>query len=166
MFCVQKNERNYDIKIIGALLLKTVVLITCTRQKHKGIHEAEYLYSASPNFVRYLSSARSIVDDSDIFIVSALHHLVPLHKTIEDYDCALTERTVQEQFAWGELVAKELSEIYDLDKTRFIVIADDDYCSALLPYLKHMDKPLNGVGCGPAGYEQLDSFLATQRRSV
>jgi len=138
--------------------MKAVVLITCTKHKHEGIHKAEFLYSASENFVKYLECARLMVDDRDIYIISALHYLVPLDRLIESYDCALIEKSKQEQYTWGNEVATQLKTLYDFNNTRFIVIADKDYCSALLPYIPSMDMPLHDVGCGPGGYAQLDNY--------
>ena len=100
-----------------------------------------------------------MADDRDIFIISALHYLLSLDKLVESYDCVLTEKSKQEQYAWGNEVATQLSMLYDLNNTRFIVIADRNYCSALLPYLPSMDMPLHDVGCGPTGYAQLDNYV-------
>jgi len=139
--------------------LKTVVLITCTKTKHNGVHKAEYLYSASQNFVKYLESARSVAADSDIYVISALYNLIPLTKEIKSYDYSLSEKSEQEQYAWGNGITEHLSEHYDINNTKFIVIADEDYCLPLLKNLPFMDMPLEGVGCGPDGYEQLDEYI-------
>jgi len=146
-------------RYFGDAIMKAVVLITCTKHKHEGSHKAEFLYSASENFVKYLECARLMADDRDIFIISALHCLLPLDKIIDSYECALTKKPKQEQFAWGNEVATQLSMLYVLNNTRFIVIADRNYCSALLPYLPSMDMPLHDVGCGPGGYAQLDNYV-------
>jgi len=61
--------------------------------------------------------------------------------------------------AWGIDVAKQLQKLYDLDCTRFVVIADESYFIPLIPHLPYMDTPLKGVGCGPAGYDQLDVYI-------
>jgi len=139
--------------------LKTVVLITCTKHKHDGTHKAEYLYSASQNFAKYLECARSMVADSDIYVISALYNLIPLNKEIESYDYSLSEKSEQEKCTWGNEVVNQLSGLYNINNTKFVVIADDDYCFALSHNPLFIDMPLKGVGCGPAGYEQLDDYV-------
>lgn len=139
--------------------MKTVVLITCTKNKHGGTHKAEYLYSKSKNFVKYLDCARALVEDKDIFVISALHKLVPLDKELTCYDYTLKGKSKKEKDIWGEEVATQLKELYDVSKTRFVIIAEDDYYTPLAPHLPSMDTPLEGVGCGPDGFEQLDAYI-------
>ena|GEM_PF-3920814 len=50
-------------RYFGDAIMKAVVLITCTKHKHEGSHKAEFLYSASENFVKYLECARLMADD-------------------------------------------------------------------------------------------------------
>jgi len=135
-------------------------LVTCTKNKHKGVHKAEYLYSKSDNFKRYLSSARLLTENENIFVISALHKLVPLYKEIECYDYALSSKTPEEVAAWGKAVADQLMCLYDFSNTRFVILADDDYSSALQPFLPNTDLPLNGIGCGHEGYSQLDLYIS------
>ena len=139
--------------------MKTVVLITCTKSKFVGIHKAEKLYAKSNNFVKYIACAKLLADYQDIFVISALHKLVPLYREIEWYDCTLKGKSEQEINAWGKSVAEQLTKLYDIDKTKVIVLADNDYCSALKPYLPCMDTPLEGFGCDPKGYNQLDAYV-------
>lgn len=139
--------------------MKTVVLITCTKHKHAGKHRAEYLYTKSEDFVKYLGCARVITDNQDIFVISALHKLIPLDKEIEWYDFTLKGRSKEENEKWGSEVVEQLKRRYDVSKTRFIVIADEDYYSALEAHLPYMETPLKGVGCGAQGYKHLDEYV-------
>lgn len=139
--------------------MNTVVLITCTKNKHTGKHKAEYLYSKSPNFQKYLECSKLLAEYEDIFVISALHYLVPLNEEIEWYDYSLNDKTKQEINAWGRKVAEQLNELYDLNNTRFIIIADENYYMPLTNHLTHIDTPLEGVGCGPEGYNQLDEYV-------
>ena len=147
--------------------MKTVVLITCTKNKHTGKHRAEYLYTKSDDFVKYLECARAITDNQDIFVISALHKLVPLYKEIEWYDFTLKGRAKEENEKWGSEVIAQIGELYDVNTTKFIIIADEDYYTALEAHLPYMDAPLKGIGCGPQGYEQLDEYVQEflQKRS-
>ena len=139
--------------------MKTVVLITCTKSKHKGTHKAEYLYSMSNNFVKYLESAKLLADYQDIYVISALHELIPLDKEIECYDYTLKDKSDEENDTWGKNVTEQLESLYKFSDTQFIVLADDDYSSALKPYLPNIEVPLEGIGCGPGGYNQLDDYV-------
>jgi len=49
--------------------VEVVVLITCTKNKHKGTHKAEYLYSKSDNFVKYLECAKILTANENIFVI-------------------------------------------------------------------------------------------------
>jgi hypothetical protein len=136
-----------------------VVLITCTKNKHKGTQKAEYLYSKSPNFRKYLECAKKLTSRENIYVISALHKLVPLDKEIDWYDYTLNNRSEEENYAWGKEVASQLEVLYVFGNTKFIAIADEDYCTFLKPYLKDMDMPLDGIGCGPQGYGLLDDYV-------
>jgi len=111
--------------------------------------------------VKYLECAKQLSEHRDIFVISALHKLVPLDTMIECYDYTLKNKSYEEINSWGKSVAKQLEALYDLNNTKFIIIADNDYCLALKPYLPNIDMPLNGVGCGPDGYNQLDAYVNT-----
>ena len=139
--------------------MKIVVLITCTKNKHLGTHKAEHLYSKSGNFVKYLECAKQLTKREDIYVISALHKLVPLDRRVKCYDFTLKDRQKDEVETWGKDVAMQLNELYDFNNTRFIVIADDDYCTALKPCLPAMDTPLEGFGCSSEGYYQLDAYV-------
>jgi len=78
---------------------------------------------------------------------------------VEWYDYTLKDRSDEENDAWGKNVAEQLEKLYDFKDTQFIVLADDDYCSALKPYLLNVEMPLKGVGCGSGGYNQLDYYV-------
>jgi len=59
----------------------------------------------------------------------------------------------------GEKVSEQLNDLYDLNNTKFIIIADENYFLPLIHYLPHMDTPLEGVGCGSVGYDQLNNYV-------
>lgn len=147
-----------NLSVQWSCYLKTVVLITCTKHKHEGTHKAEYLYSKSENFMKYLECARILADRRDIYIISALHKLLPLDKEIEWYDYTLANRPIHEHYTWGKEVSEQIKVLYDVSETNFVVLADDIYSSALLPYLPYMDTPLQG-NCNPDGYESLDKYI-------
>ena len=53
--------------------MKTIVLISCSKEKSETKQPAELLYQPSALFSKSLRYAREIVQADEIFILSALH---------------------------------------------------------------------------------------------
>lgn len=64
--------------------MKTIVLISCCKEKLRPAAPAEKLYQ-SPKFKKSLEYAKSLNPDA-IYILSAKHHVVELTKQLEWYD--------------------------------------------------------------------------------
>ena len=139
--------------------MKTVVLVTCTARKHEGSHAARYIYTKSPNFREYFSRAQKLSNDENIFIISALHGLLPLDRVIDYYNYTLMKKPSAVKKAWGEKVVKQIKELFDVNETNFIVIAGADYFIPLRTHLPNMQAPLEGVGRGNVRFTTLDTFI-------
>jgi len=139
--------------------MKTVVLVTCTKSKHKGRHKAGYIYTKSANYRKYFSRAQKLTTTENIFVISALHGLLPLDKEIDCYDYTLMHKSKTIKNAWGEKVANQIKELFNIDNTNFIVIAGADYFVPLRPHLPNMLTPLKNVGRGNIRFATLDAFI-------
>lgn len=137
--------------------MRTVVLVTCTSDKHKDRHAAGYIYTKSSNFRRYMELAHLLTDSESIFVISALHGLLSLDTVIDWYDYTLMGKPKSVKGAWGIRVAEQIKSRFNVSETRFIVLAGADYFVPLLPHLPNMEVPLKGVTMGyrPAKVEEL-----------
>lgn len=128
--------------------MRTVVLLTCTSDKHKGKHAAGYLYTKSRNFIKNMELARLLTDSESIFVISALHGLLSLDTVIDWYDYTLMGKSKKVKDAWGIKVAEQIKSRFNVNETMFIVIAGADYFVPLMPHLPNMEVPLKGVSMG------------------
>ena len=122
--------------------------------------KAETLYQ-SPTFKKSLEYARLLNPDK-IFIISALHHLLPLDKEVEPYDVTLATvpkkarekkpnlkiLTTPEKKEWGKRVVEQLKSESDLEKDEFIILAGKEYLKPIQKELKKIITPLEGVSQG------------------
>ena len=125
--------------------MKTVVLVTCTSDKHRGTHTAGYIYTKSSNFRKYMELARVYAGDESIFVISALHGLLTLDTVIDWYNYTLSGQSQAIKNTWGEKVAEQIKLRFDANDTRFIVIAGADYYAPLMKHLPNIEVPLKGV---------------------
>ncbi len=123
---------------------KTIYLISCTKNKRNYRCKAEEMYTASNLFNTYFNYALSKVDDKDsqIFILSAKHHLLKLTDVIDPYDKTLKTMKKEEKESWGKTTYQELKENFDIDNTKFIVLAGSDYIKPLEKYLASLINPI------------------------
>lgn len=137
--------------------MKRIVLISCSAKKLKVKAKAETLYQ-SPTFKKSLQYARLLNPDK-IFIISALHHLLPLDKEVEPYDVTLATvpkrarekkpnlkiLTSPEKKEWGKEVIEQLKSESDLGKDEFIILAGKEYLKPIQKDIKTIITPLEGV---------------------
>ena len=129
--------------------MKTVVLISCTKSKRKYPCPARLMYDAPRSkFKKTLPLAQTMASDENIFVISAKHGLLPLEKVIEYYDYTLMGKSDKIKNEWGKLVAGQISELYDVSSTKFIILAGKDYYAPLQPYLPNVELPLQGLSSG------------------
>ena len=110
--------------------MKTFILISCCAEKLPYSAPAEQLYQ-SANFKRRLAYARLLNPDS-IFVISALHHVVPLDKVLEPYNVCLKEFSVREKRDWAQICWEQLDKIADRKSDNFIIFAGKDYYEELI----------------------------------
>ncbi len=123
-----------------------VALISCTKYKGKTPSEAMNLYNTSPLFKKSLAYARTI--SGDIYVISAKHGLLELDEVIEPYNETLKDKSQQQLLAWGNQVAEQLKNRYNLQNTEFVILAGKNYYHPLKSHLPHMHLPLEGLRYG------------------
>ncbi len=136
--------------------MKKIVLIACVSKKGNEKAAARDLYK-SQLFKNSLAYARSLNPD-EIFILSALHHLLHLDKEIEPYNVTLSKvpkhrvkpglkiLDAAEKEAWGEKVIEQLSKQADLKNDHFVLLAGQEYIKPLANKLARCEEPLKGLG--------------------
>ncbi|AMC11914.1 hypothetical protein Lupro_11840 [Lutibacter profundi] len=120
--------------------------------------KAKEMYQ-SPLFKHSLEYAERLNRDK-IFILSAHYGLLTLNTEIKPYDMTISnvskknrERkpqlkvlTKDEKVIWGQKILLELSNISDLKKDKFIVLAGLEYINSIINFLVNIEQPLKGVG--------------------
>lgn len=125
-----------------------VVLVACVATKLDKPAPAEELY-VSDLFKKNLAYAKKLTGDSDIYILSAKHHLLPLKKKIAPYDKTLKDFDADAKKAWSDKVLSQLkSKGYNLDKDNFIFLAGNEYRKYLEPEMAHVSTPFKGLRIG------------------
>ena len=137
--------------------MKTVVLVACTKEKYKGTYPAGYIYMKSREFRKYMEYARLLTSSENIFVISALHGLLPLDTLIKNYEYALAGKPKFVKDIWGKRVAEQLKLSFDVSETMFVVLADANYFIPLMPHLPNMKMPLKNVllGCRLSKIDEL-----------
>lgn len=135
-----------------------IVLIACVSKKGDEKAKAKDLY-ISPLFTNSLAYTHSLKPDN-IFILSALHHLLDLEKVIEPYNVTLSNvpknkrksglkvLNSTEKKEWGEKVIKMLSKQADLKTDKFIILAGNEYIKPIIENISHFTNPLKGLRQG------------------
>ena len=127
-------------------MTKSIVLISCASRKLSQRAKAKDLY-ISTLFKLNLKYAQKLESDN-IFILSAKHGLLSLDQEIEPYELTLNNMYADEVKLWAVQVLKQISEIYSIEETIFIFLAGEKYRRYLLPHLKNIETPLEGLGIG------------------
>lgn len=124
--------------------MKTIYLISCTKLKQSYFCSVEEMYKPSLLFQTSFKYALKNVKDkySQIYILSAEYHLLSLSDKIYPYDKTLNTMTKLERSEWGKKIYSQLTDLFDTDKTKFIVLAGKNYIESLLPYLKNIENPI------------------------
>lgn len=127
-------------------IMKKVILISCVSKKRSISIEAKDLY-ISPLFKLNLKYATQI-NPSSIYILSAKHGLLNLEDQVDPYEQTLNRMKVNERRAWSKRVLEQLSHITSLQEDEFTFLAGSRYRQFLVPHLKHVKIPLEGLGIG------------------
>jgi hypothetical protein len=140
--------------------MKRIVLISCVSNKGTKKTKAKDLYKG-PLFESSLEFAISLKPDN-IYILSALHHLIELDKEIEPYNVTLSKPakskakpslkvlTPEEKNAWGKKVIEQLKLEADLVTDEITFLASKAYIEPIEKFMNHTNikKPLEGKKYG------------------
>lgn len=136
--------------------MQKVVLISCSKAKRSIPCAARLLYDASNLFRKSLVYAQTI--SNEIYVISSKYGLVPLDEVIAPYDDTLNDKSADELAAWGQRVAEQIRNQYDISNTEFVILAGRNYYSPLQAYLPNISLPLRGLPMG-ARLAKLNSLL-------
>lgn len=138
--------------------MATVYLIACASTKLAHRAKAKDLYIST--LFKLSREYAECQNPDEIFVISALHHLLDWEKFIEPYDVTLSyvppkKRKPQlivldkeERKAWGIEVAKKLRLKYDLKKDKLVALAGKNYIEPLRNAGVECQDPLKGLGQG------------------
>lgn len=119
--------------------MKNVYLIACTKSKQNYQCTVEEMYMTSALYRLSYEYCINIVSDkySQIYILSAKHHLLPLSKVINPYNETLIDMKSNEKKEWGQIVYKQMKETFDMNNTHFIFLTGKEYMKPIIPYLEN-----------------------------
>jgi cytoplasmic iron level regulating protein YaaA (DUF328/UPF0246 family) len=141
-----------------------VALIGCTKQKRKIESRALNLYDVSPYFVKRRNYAERVIQADKIFILSALHELLPAEQEVEPYNICLKDLSRNASKIWAEHVLNQINS--ELNKNdEIFILSGSDYSKDLYPLLisdgyKHVTQVLNGKGGIGSQMKWLDEEVA------
>lgn len=118
--------------------MKNVYLIACTKSKQNYRCAVEEMYMKSSLYrLSYEYCINSVHDKySQIYILSAKHHLLPLSKVIDPYNETLIDMNSTEKKEWGQFVYNQMKETFDMNNTHFIFLTGKEYMKPITPYLE------------------------------
>lgn len=79
----------------------------------------------------------------EIFILSGKYHLLELEKIIEPYDVNLNLISDAQLERWANTVVNQLECRCDLNKDRFVLIANPVYLKYIIPKITHYSIPID-----------------------
>ena len=126
--------------------MKKIILISCVSKKRSISTEAKDLY-ISPLFKLNLKYAIQL-NPSSIYILSAKYGLLNLEDQVEPYEQTLNRMKVNERREWSKRVLEQLGHVTSLQDDQFTFLAGSRYRQFLVPHLKHVKIPLEGLGIG------------------
>lgn len=118
--------------------MQNVYLIACTKSKQNYRCTAEEMYMKSSLYRLSYEYCINFVNDkySQIYILSAKHHLLSLSKVIDPYNETLIEMNTNEKRAWGQFVYNQMKDTFDMINTHFIFLTGKEYMKPIIPYLE------------------------------
>lgn len=128
----------------GAEAVRQVGLVSCAQVKLDSECEAHRLY-VSDLFRKALAYALATCDE--VFVLSALHGVVPLDQVVAPYDVTLAKMTRAERTRWGCLVARQLDAMR-LAGSAYVALAGDKYVAPLREQGFEVVEPLAGLEVG------------------
>jgi len=131
--------------------MRKIVLISCVKNKLPYPARAGDLY-ISDLFKSNLAYALSLRPHA-IYILSAKYGLLQLDQIITPYEKTLKSMSVPERKAWAAAVLQQLGKLTNLQADLFIFLAGLRYREYLIPALKHVRIPLEGMSFGKQLHE-------------
>ena len=126
--------------------MNTIVCISCAREKLTHRAKAEDLYS-SDLFRKSLAYARQM-RPAAIFILSAKYGVVHPDEEIDPYDVTLKGMSRAQLEGWSDIVFGHLNRESDVDNDHFVFLAGDKYRRYLVPRLRSVEVPMEGLKIG------------------
>ena len=126
--------------------MKTIVLISCVKQKLNKPAKAKELY-VSDLFKKFFAYAKTLSPDM-VYVLSAKYGLLNCEEIIEPYELTLNTMGVKERKNWSGKVIDQLGKVSDLSCDKFIFLAGERYRQYLLPHISHYEIPLQGLRVG------------------
>lgn len=132
---------------------RRVYLIGCGKAKRDRPSQARSLYTGDlfRKSLAYAELASRQEPDvwGEVYVLSALHHLVDLDKVVPPYNVTLKGQSSGYKRRWAERVAGELVYSGWLPwQTEFVFLAGAEYVNPLRPHLPHVSEPMAGLGIG------------------
>ena len=130
--------------------MKNIAIIGCTSKKKGYTCEAIEMYQASPFFCKELKYARDALNASEIYILSAEHHLIHESKLLKPYNTTLVGMPKAKRVSWAKIVLSQIYEAFDPRKERLYFLCGKKYYEFLEPGLikknYQYEIPLRGIG--------------------
>lgn len=145
------------------MIEKTIVLLSCVSRKKNGNRPACDLYTG-PLFQNSWEYAKALKPDF-IHIMSAKYGLLDYNEYIEKYDVTLNDMSNDEIHVWSDEIFLDLKSKYDLETTKFIILAGKNYYSGFIDKLPNVELPLGDLPIGKR-VQWLQTTLKSIRRSI
>lgn len=137
-------DTNFDIVEILPNDPKNVILISCAKTQQTVRTLAKDLYK-SALFRKSMNYAVSLNPD-EIFILSTEYGLVSPYQAIKPYDTLIPSDGWK---AWSKGIIDELNKYgIDTENDNFILLSGRKYYKYLLPLLRNVETPLDGLSIG------------------
>lgn len=124
------------------------VFLSCTKSKKSHRCEAQELYSESEFFTKALEYARTLVDDKDIFILSAKHHCIRLTKVIGPYNITLNDMSADQVKEWAEKTIATMKELHIDFNKKAVFLTGETYRKYIEDNFSQHDCPIEGKQIG------------------
>lgn len=123
-----------------------VVLVSCANEKLDHRAKAKDLY-VSDLFRKSFAFAQRLTPKA-VFILSAKHRLVHPDDEIDPYNLTLNDMPLADVEAWADAVFEQLRHRTDVEDDHFVFLAGDRYRRYLVPRLRSVEVPMEGLGIG------------------
>ena len=125
------------------------VLIPCVSKKLNKRAKAQDMY-ISPLFKKALAYARTLVDDKDIYILSAKHYVLKLNDEIEPYNVTIAGESDSKIHEWASRVYDKMKSMHFDFKEKTIFLTGEAYRRHLISKFDNAECPVEN--CKGIGY--------------